>query len=467
MYRQFKKFLIDNELVLKDEKILLGISGGADSMSMLHLFLLFRDEFKNEIAVAHLNHGIRGKEADEDEEYVRIFCRNNLIPFMSKKVNLYDIVKETKMTIEEAGRVLRYSFFDECLKKLNYDKIATAHNEDDNVETVLMNIIRGSGIDGISGIKKKRDNIIRPMIIFKRDKIDEYCIKNNIIPRTDFTNKDNIYFRNKIRNELIPYLKVNFNVSICESIIRLSENAAEDCNYLNKIAKGCLEKYCKLNGDSVIIKKDIFDLDEAIINRVLRESFKLLKDSLSNVEKKHIKDIIDLQKNSSGKMIDLKESITAVNSYGDIHLFKKLLSYEQILYKELYIGENVIENFDYYINIDIISNDKFNLTKNKYPLVKYFDYSKIKNKKIILRNRKDDDFFNPLGMDGKKKLNQYFIDKKVPRRDRDNISLICFGEEIGWIFNHQISNKFKITYETCEVLKIEFKERSTIKNDGI
>lgn len=459
MYDRFLNFLSEYDLVQKNEKIILAVSGGADSMAMLHLFLRLREEYKNEIAVCHINHSLRGKASDEDEEFVREFCYDNGIVFMSQKVDIALISKQKKMTTEETGRFIRYELLNENLNKLRYDKIATAHNENDNVETILMNIIRGGGTDGISGISYKRSNIIRPLIIFNRDEIEDYLRYNEIKYRKDSTNDENIYFRNKIRNELLPYLKINFNNKIFDSIIRLGENAKEDSEYFKKIVKECIDRYCIMTDSNVIIKKDVFSFEKSVLHRIIRESVNLLKDSFSNIERKHIIDIVKLQKLQTGKKINLPEKIVAVNSYGDINLNFIAKNTHVKIFKELYICNNLIENFDYYVNIDIINCDEFKLTKSKYPLVKYFDYSKIENEKIILRNKQEDDFFHPLGAAGKKKLNRYFIDKKIPRDERDAINLICTQNDIIWVVNYQISDKFKVNDDTKKVLRIEFKER--------
>ena len=473
MYTKFLKFVFENNLILKNEKILLSVSGGADSMAMLHLFLRLREDYKNEIAVCHINHGLRGEESDGDEDFVKKFSLDNGIIFFSKKVYIGEISRQKKMTIEEAGRFIRYDFLNEILNKLNYNKIATAHNKNDNAETILMNIIRGGGTSGVSGIVYKRDNIIRPILIFSRDEIEDYLRFFKINFRKDSTNDNNIYFRNKIRNELLPYLKINFNNKIFDSIIRLGESAKEDSEFIDKIVKQYIDKYCIINECSVIIKKDVFNFQNAILNRIIRESVNLLKDSLSNIERKHIKDVLILQKLQTGKMINLPENIIAINSYGDIIIkYNENFSKEK-LFCELNLGNNIIENFDYCINIDIINKDTIkdlDFIKNKDPLLKFFDFNKIENKKIILRNaathiNEGNDFFNPLGSNGKKKLNKYFIDKKIPRDERDSINLICFGEDIGWVVNHQISNKFKLNEETKKVLRIEFKKRSTYKSD--
>ena len=197
------------ELIEKGNTIVIGVSGGPDSMALLNSLYNLNKNRKMDckIVVAHINHGIR-KEADEETEFVQKFCENREIPCYIKKEKVEELAKKQKIGTEEAGRKLRYSFFEEVLEKTKASKIATAHNANDNAETVLMNIIRGSGTAGLKGIEIKRENkYIRPLIKCERNEIEEYCSKEQLDPRQDKTNKENIYTRNKIRNELIHYKK--------------------------------------------------------------------------------------------------------------------------------------------------------------------------------------------------------------------------------------------------------------------
>ena len=227
------------KLIVDGDKIVLGVSGGPDSISMLNIL----NEIKNkklidfEIVVAHINHMIR-KEAIEDEEYVKKYCEKQNIKYYIKRIDVQEIANTKKIGTEEAGRNVRYDFFEEILKKTNSNKIAIAHNKNDKIETIIMNVLRGSGISGLKGIEPIRDNkYIRPLIECERTEIEKYCEENKLEPRIDRTNFENEYTRNKIRNIAIPYIKQEFNPNITETINRLSEVIREEDSYMNKIAQ--------------------------------------------------------------------------------------------------------------------------------------------------------------------------------------------------------------------------------------
>ena len=205
-------------------KLLFGVSGGPDSICLVDILNCIKNEgnLNFEIIVAHINHLIR-EDADDDEEFVKKYCANKGIIFESKKLDILSIAKQNKTGTEETGREERYKFFDYVLKKYNANKISTAHTKCDNAETVLMNVIRGSGTKGLNGIRAKRNEIfIKPLIEISRDEIETYCKEKNLNPRYDKTNDENIYTRNKIRNILIPLIKEEFNPNIIDTLFRLS-----------------------------------------------------------------------------------------------------------------------------------------------------------------------------------------------------------------------------------------------------
>lgn len=224
-------------MIKEGDKVVIGVSGGPDSITLLNVLNKFKEKLNIKIYVAHINHSIR-KEADEETEYVREFCKKIGVEFFFKKIDVEQEAKKLKIGTEEAGRNIRYAFFEEVAKKVGANKIATAHNSNDNAETVLMNIIRGTSISGLKGIEKMRDNkFIRPLIETTRDKIEEYCKIENLNPRYDKSNKENVYTRNKVRNLLIPYIQKEFNPNIIEGINRLSNIAEEEERFLNSLVE--------------------------------------------------------------------------------------------------------------------------------------------------------------------------------------------------------------------------------------
>ncbi len=303
MKQKVKETIKKYNLINSGDRIVLGVSGGPDSIAMLDILRQLRDEIKFEIYVVHINHNIRGKDADEDEEYVKKYCENYNIKCFSKKIDVPTIAQNEKIGTEEAGRKVRYEYFDEILQKTNSNKIGIAHNKNDKVETIIMHLLRGSGVSGLRGIEPIRENkFIKPLIECDRQEIEKYCEENNLQPRIDKTNFENEYTRNKIRNIVIPYIKEQFNPNIIETITRLSEVISNEDNFIEKIAQ---ETYNKLlvieeNNRIELNLKEFNLLDEVLKNRIILIATKKIFGSTQGIEKVNITDIIKLCNNNIG-----------------------------------------------------------------------------------------------------------------------------------------------------------------------
>lgn len=456
MIDKVMSYIRDNKMFNKGDKVIVGVSGGPDSICLIHILYALKDKLGINLVAAHVNHCLRGEEADKDEEYVKEFCKNTGIECFVKRVDVHKVSIDKGISSEMAGREVRYEFFKEILEKTNGQKIAVAHNANDQAETILMRIMRGSGLEGLVGIRAVRDDIyVRPILHITRKEIEEYCEYNKLNPRIDKTNLENIFTRNKIRLELIPYIEKNFNKDIIDGLNRLVDTIRKDNDYINSIAWEKYRKYCKNNKDEVIIYKDAFKEDEAIVTRIIRMAFNELKGDLHNFERVHVYDIINIQRYSTGKIVMLPNNIEAINNYGDIHIYirknKKLSNKEE--YNLIVDCENSIKNVGLNISLKLIKNT---IPKDfkKNNSIKYFDYDKI-NEDIKLRYRRNGDKFTPLGMKGSKKLKDLFIDLKIPKNERDSIPLICFGEEIAWVVGYRVSNKFKTDENTQNILQIK------------
>ncbi len=286
------------QLIEKDDKLVVGVSGGPDSMCLLHIL----KELSIKLVVAHINHGIRD-EAIEDEEYVKQYCDKNGIEIYIKRIDVKKLANTKKIGTEEAGRIARYEFFEEILQKTNSTKIAVAHNKNDKIETILLHVLRGSGIEGLKGIEPKRGNIIRPLLECERTEIEAYCEKNNLNPKIDKTNLENDYQRNKIRNIVIPYIQNEFNPNFINTLERLSNIAEEENNYIEiqtqQIYKQLLEK--EEMSKQIILNLKNFNLQETVIKaRLIRYTIKRLFGNVATIEKVHIEDIIKLCSNNIG-----------------------------------------------------------------------------------------------------------------------------------------------------------------------
>lgn len=450
------KTIRENNMFDKGDKVIVAVSGGPDSIALLHVLYKLREKLDISLYVAHINHGLRGSESDKDEEYVEKFCEILNIEFESKKVDINEISRLRNISSESAGREVRYEFFKELMKKFSAQKVAIAHNANDQAETILMRIMRGTGMDGLIGIRPVRDNIfVRPLINTTRGEIEEYCSKNNLNPRIDKTNLEAIYSRNKVRLQLIPYIQENFNKDIIQVLNRLSYTIKVDNDYLEVISKEKFKRYCDINREKVIISKKAFLEHESIITRILRLAINSLLGNLYNFEKIHIYDIIRIQRCSTGKELNLPSDVNVINNYGDIVIYrnKKQNVKSKIVEHILCDGINVIEDVNIKVGIKVISAEaKLDFKHNKW--IKYFDYDKIKGD-ITLRFRRDGDRFTPLGMNGSKKLKDLFIDLKVPKEERNEIPLVCFGGNIAWIVGYRVSEIFKVDQNTKNILEVK------------
>ena len=289
-------------LIQSGDKVVLGVSGGPDSISMLNILNEIKEEWQFEIYVAHINHMIR-KEANDDEKYVQQYCEKNNIQCFVKRVNVQEIANIQKIGTEEAGRNIRYEFFEEVLQKVGANKIAIAHNKNDKIETIVMNLLRGSGLSGLKGIEPIREQrIIRPLIECERQEIEQYCEQYKLEPRIDKTNFENDYTRNKIRNIVIPYIKNEFNPNIIETMDRLSQVATEESNYIELQVEKIYQKLLiERSQNQIILKLKEFNQQEKVIkNRLILLVVRELMGSTQRIEKVHIEDIIKLCSNNVG-----------------------------------------------------------------------------------------------------------------------------------------------------------------------
>ena len=321
-------------LIETGDILVLGVSGGPDSMTMLDILLKVKqaNQISFDFVVAHVNHMIR-EEANEDEAYVKNYCIKNDIQFYGKSIDVQKIANTNKISTEEAGRNARYEFFDEVLQKIKGNKIAIAHNKNDKVETMIMNALRGCGIQGLKGIEPSRGKYIRPLIECERKEIEEYCKENNIEPRIDKTNFENIYTRNNIRNIVIPYIEQEFNPNIIETMDRLSNLVTEQDAYIQKqvemiYRKIALEERIEYNQAEQYIILDLkgFNEQEKVIkSNIILYTITRLFNTTKGIEKIHIEDIIKLCANNVGnKFLTPNKNLKVFIKNGKIKISKEV-----------------------------------------------------------------------------------------------------------------------------------------------
>ena len=454
------KTIEKHDMINHGDRVVIGVSGGPDSLCLLHILKQLKEELGIELFIAHVNHCLRGVEANLDEEFVIQYAGQLNLSVYTKSVNIKEYAKNHKMTLEEAGREVRYSFFEDVSKEVRANKIVVAHNLNDHIETFLFNLIRGSGMEGLKGIEPIRGNIIRPLIEVDRSNIEIYCQENRLNPRMDASNSETIYTRNQIRLGLIPYLKEEFNVNIVKSLNRASQLIYDENSFLCGIA----EKYyaeCLLEEGKDIIKLSIKKFNQlhiAMKRRIIRMIIEKLKDELRAVEKIHIDNaIVILIREKTGTRIYVPSGIVIKIEYGKIVIAKVLAEKEINFSHAISIpGEVEIPELNSKLNAQILKAEEVNTIK-KSNYICLLDYEKLlMDDFLVVRNRRDGDVISPSGTGGTKKLKEYFIDKKIPRDKRLSSPLIASGNEIVWIIGQRYTEKYKVTNTTKEVLVLEY-----------
>lgn len=465
MKKKVIDFIKENSMIESGDKVLVALSGGPDSVCLLHILSELRELLHIEVYAAHVNHCLRGESALKDEAYVEELCKNLNIKCFVKRVDINKISEEQNISTEMAGREERYKFFEEIKNEYSLDKIAIAHNANDQAETLIMRALRGTGIEGLVGIKSVRDGIfIRPILILRRKEIEEYCKINNLNPRIDETNLEEIYSRNKIRLKAIPFIEENFNPDIVTTLNRLAYSCSKDVEFIQEEVEKRFPKLCIKENHSILIKEEAFNEKEALLTRIIKKALFEVSSKHNNFELKHIQDIIALKDKGTGKQINITNGVIALNEYGDIRIKlvdskkakeNKVLNLENIKdeldkNQKVVIEDDILGNYELIVE-DLKKGEKF----SKDRFIKSFDYDKISN--IDIRFRQNGDKIIPLGMKSSKKLKDIFINNKVPKEERDFIPLVLFNNEIAWIVGSNVSETFKVTNKTKKVIKITFK----------
>ncbi len=460
MRQKIINIINEHNLIEEHDKIVVGVSGGPDSMALLYILKDIKEELDFSIYIAHVNHGIRKEEADADEAYVKKICQKLSLPFYSTKVNMDKYAIENKLTSEEAGRAIRYDFFNKILYDVGGGKIAVAHNKNDQAETLLMRFFRGTGLEGLRGMEYKNMNIVRPLLDSSREEIEDFCKENNIEARIDRTNLEPIYGRNRTRLEVIPYIIKNYNKGIVDTLKRTARLAQMDSEFILGFVESRFNNLVVEESlASIVLCIDKLNTEHySIKSRIIRRSIERINGNIKGIEEKHINNIISLiEENATGKSINITNNIVVKTSYGNLIIEKEKKSDINSFSYHFNIGDTVtIYELGSTITSNIVPITDVDIKKTN-RFIKFFDYDRIKGG-LYIRNRKDGDRFTPLGMDGSKKLKDFFIDKKIPRDKRDLIPIIEDSEEIIWVIGYRISESYKVNSNTSRVLVLEYKE---------
>ena len=445
-------------LIEKNDKILIALSGGPDSICLLDIMIKLKDEYNLTLYAAHLNHRIRGIDAQEDSLFCQKICKKNNVTFFVKNIDIPELAVQQSRGVEEVARDVRYDMFFDIKNKLGINKIAVAHNLDDQAETMLMKMFRGSGIQGLRGIDyKRKDGIIRPLLDIYKSQINEYCDVNNLNPRIDKTNFESDYSRNKVRLDLIPYIENNYCENIKQILSRTANVIRDDYNYIEKVSKEHYELLVKNKSDDEIILDLplLKNTDTAIQKRVIRLAILDIMGNLNNIENVHIVDSLSLLEKSDGKIINLPKNLKAYIKNEDYVITTKNQENEEITYEyKIEInGKTVVNEIGLTVTTSVLpAKDSLALPVSKY--IKVFDYDKIVGS-LYVRSRKIGDKLSPIGLTGTKKIKDILINKKIPADTKYMFPIISDDEQILWLLGYRISENYKIDDSTQRVIRIQ------------
>lgn len=430
LWETVRQTVLQYQMLEKGSHVVVGLSGGADSVALVHVLSRLRNEYDLSIQAVHIHHGLRGDDADKDAAFSISFANSLDIPCEIIHVDMPAEAKKRGLGMEETGRMLRYEAFSRFTKESS--RIAVAHNQNDQAETVLMRLCRGTGIGGLSGIRPVRGNIIRPLLYCGRNEIEGYCLSQGLSFRTDKTNLENEYTRNKIRNCLLPWLNQELNTRTVENIAKTAELLAEEERYLSFVAKDAFDDAVVLQNhtETVLNREVLCNLPTAICRRVFRYALSHISASLKDMSQTHIEQLQQLLTAESGSMIMLPHGIRAEIAFQNIVFYqytgKKIEGFCYALEPEKTIFIKEIKKFvRLSYNADKIERNFGGM------YTEVFDYDKIKDV-VYFRTRQPSDRL-AIGGGHTKKLKDFFVDEKIPKRKRDCWPLVCVDHEVLWV----------------------------------
>lgn len=455
MLEKIRAYIKENRMLERKDKIVIGVSGGADSVCLFFVLLELCKEYDLTLRVVHINHGIRGAEADMDEVFVRSLAKENGVNFEAFHADIPAMARERGLGEEEMGRLYRYEVLERVRQSIEADRIAVAHNENDCAETVLLNLFRGTGLSGLSGIAPVRDRIIRPLLCVSRQEIENWLLTREIPYRTDKTNFSDAYTRNRIRMHFLPLAEQEINKRAIEHTAKAAELLREVEDYMERqITTAYAGNVVQENG-AYFIKESVLSEEEIIAKGVLKKAMELLAGSKKDLESGHVASLFKLFSKQTGKEICLPYGMKGRREYKGICLFNE--KKEEARESEEYIlsvpGDYALPD-GRRISLELYPAEGKNVKIQKNDCTKWFDYDKIKNS-LSLRHRRNGDYLQIGKEGGRKKLKDDLIDRKVPKEERDRLWLLADGSHVLWVLGGRTSEAFHITEETAAILRVK------------
>jgi len=487
-------FIQQHNLISSGEIVVVGVSGGADSVCLLCVLARWQSKLDIKLHVAHLNHQLRGVESEADAKYVANLADRLDIPITVAKRNVAAYKAERNCSTEEAARELRYDFLAKVADDIGANRVAIGHTRDDQVETILMHILRGTGTSGLRGLepcspmpyskgmslRAQRSNllVIRPLLNVTREETLNYCQERQIEPRIDSSNLSLSFFRNRLRLELLPLLR-EYNPSVDQALLRLAEIAGSDISYLEQQAFQLWDEVARQEDDAIYLDKGkIAALPIALQRQLLRLAIARLVGDTQDIEANHIEAIRSLLSKPVGKRTSLPHGLVCQSGYDEVvivvsqspegnestqdlglstsRLFCPFPALQGVFPLKV-PGETWLPGWRVIASIvgEQVPSLSLRGAKQRSNLIAEFDFDKA-GTELFVRQRQPRDRFHPLGMDRPKKLQHFMIDAKIPLLWRECIPIVCSPQQIIWVVGWRIDDRVKVTEATKEILRLEF-----------
>ncbi len=452
---RFREFVRRFHLIDPGERVIVATSGGSDSMVLLDALDSYREEFQLVLAVAHFNHGLRGDESDRDEAFVRSVARERHLECYVERADTRAVSEARKRSIEESARELRYEFFAKLRSSLGFQRIATAHQADDNAETILFNLFRGAGVHGLSGIPVMRRDlcVVRPLLFATKEEVLDYALRRGLPHREDASNASRAYTRNFFRHEVIPLIRQNVNPNLIPTLRRTGELFDQLEAYLGEVAQGAMPSLNVSESPGTLA----FDLNAFRSHPLfLREH--LLLHLARNFTSREIdfgtvKTMLRVAEGETGSSCSIAKDIVFYRNRGEL-IFARIKSLAPYRHRIEPDARYEFEHFSFgsgFTTDARLSSD---------PNTEYVDADTI-GSECILRSWSEGDWFVPLGMNKRKKVSDFFIDEKIPLFEKLTIPLLVSDGQIVWVCGKRLDDRHKITPSTARVLRLEYAPRST------
>ncbi len=458
---RFEQYSVKHKLFKSGEKILIGFSGGADSTALLLALWHLKSKYGYSILAAHVNYDLRGNDSKLDEQFVRKFCFDRNISLVVKNITI-----DSKSNVENHAREVRFSYFNNLRKLYKIQKIVLGHNREDQAETLLFRMFRGSGYIGIKGISPKTDDVIHPLLSFSRNEIISYLGSEKIQWREDLSNKENTYSRNKIRNQMIPWIQEHLNPNVVTKLYETAEIFSETDDILESLAKRrFLKAQIRHSKEECRLSTKIIRKTRSVLRYyVFKEAYTRINGNSKDFYHNNFIEIEHLLTSDGSKQIYLPNNVYVFKEYDELIFtnvdFSKSENIENE--KEITSLRNRSTFEDYRIIMKKLKKMPNNRNLFEDKNIAYLDLDKT-SFPITIRHRKPGDRFHPLGMQHNKKLKDFLIDEKVSKFDRDKVLIFCDKEKIIWLAGHRIDDRVVTSEQTQNILQISIERMATKK----